>query len=71
MRWSIMAGILLSTIGLLCLSLPRKPHALPVSKAAGRISLGLLIGDVCSAAFRRYLPSPGIPKARYVSTIHP
>jgi serine/threonine protein kinase len=40
--WGVMAGILLSAIGLLCLRLPRASHAPPVSKMPGWISLGLL-----------------------------
>ncbi len=43
LRWTLIAGIFLSTIGLLCLTLPRTRHSPPVSKTPGRISLGLLI----------------------------
>lgn len=39
LKWSILAGILLSTIGLLCVSLPRPAHSPPVSKTPGKISL--------------------------------
>jgi serine/threonine protein kinase len=43
MRWAIMAGIFVSAIGILCVSLPRTSQSPPVSKTPGGISLGFLI----------------------------
>jgi hypothetical protein len=43
LRSSLLAGIVLSAAGLLCVALPRGPHSPPVSRIPGMISLGFFI----------------------------
>jgi hypothetical protein len=43
LRWSVIVGIALSTIGLLFVSIPRTAQSPPASKTPGRVSLAFLV----------------------------
>lgn len=51
LRNSLLAGIALSAVGLLCISLPRGPHAPPTSKIPGMLSFGFFLFGVWGVYF--------------------